>query len=55
MGPVISPKIAESLERAFDHYTEQDGEPIRNLSVRDEGGAFVTPGIIDVTKASWHR
>lgn len=51
MGPVISPKIAESLERAFDQFIDQGGEPIRNLSVRDEGGAFVTPGIIDVTRA----
>ena len=51
MGPVISPKVAEGLERAFDQLVERDGEVIRNLSVRDEGGAFVTPGIVDVTRA----
>lgn len=51
MGPVISPKVAEGLERAFDQLVERDGEAIRNLSVRDEGGAFVTPGIVDVTRA----
>lgn len=51
MGPVISPAIAEGLERAFDQFIERGGEPIRNLSVRDEGGAFVSPGIIDVTRA----
>lgn len=51
MGPVITPKIAEGLERAFDKLVEVDGEAIRNLSVRDEGGAFVTPGIVDVTRA----
>jgi succinylglutamic semialdehyde dehydrogenase len=52
MGPVISPKIAEGLERAFDQLVEQEGEAIRNLSVREEGSAFVTPGIVDVTRAS---
>lgn len=50
MGPVISPKIAEGLERAFDQFIERGGEPIRNLSLRDEGSAFVTPGIVDVTR-----
>lgn len=50
MGPVISPKIAEGLERAFDQLTERGGEAIRNLSVREESGAFVSPGIIDVTR-----
>lgn len=51
MGPVISPKIAEGLERAFDQLVEREGEAIRNLSVRDDGGAFVTPGIVDVTRS----
>ena len=51
MGPVISPQIAEGLERAFDQFVEQGGEPIRNLSLREEGSSFVTPGIIDVTRA----
>jgi len=50
MGPVITPKIAEGLERAFDQLLDQDGEAIRNLSVREEGSAFVTPGIVDVTR-----
>ena len=49
MGPVISPKIAEGLERAYDQLVERDGVPIKNLSVIDEGGAFVSPGIVDVT------
>jgi len=52
LGPVISPKAAESLERAFDQRLETGGEAIRNLSVCDEGGAFVTPGIIDMSRAS---
>ena len=51
MGPVISPQIAEGLERAFDQFVEKGGAPIRNLSLRDEGSAYVTPGIIDVTSA----
>ncbi len=51
MGPVISPKVAEGLERAFDKLTEDDGEAIRNLSVREEGSAFVSPGIVDVTRS----
>jgi len=51
MGPVIAPKAAEGLERAFDQFIERGGEAIRNLSLRDEGGAFVTPGIVDVTNA----
>lgn len=52
MGPVISPQVADSLERAFDRLTDDDGEAIRNLSVRDDGGAFVTPGIVDVTQSN---
>ncbi|WDI30919.1 succinylglutamate-semialdehyde dehydrogenase [Hyphococcus flavus] len=51
MGPVITPKVAEGLERAFDQLLDQDGEAIRNLSVRDEGTAFVSPGIVDVTRS----
>jgi succinylglutamic semialdehyde dehydrogenase len=52
MGPVISAKAAEGLERAFDMLVDRDGEPIRALSVKDEGSAFVTPGILDVTRVS---
>ena len=52
LGPVISPKVAEGLERAFDQRLEMGGEAIRNLSIREEGGAFVTPGIIDITRAN---
>ena len=51
MGPVISPKAAEALERAFDYREGQGGEVIRTLSVQDEGSAFVSPGIIDLTRA----
>jgi len=51
MGPVISPRAAEGLERAFDFRAEQGGEVIRALSVQDEGSAFVSPGIIDLTRA----
>lgn len=51
MGPVISADAAARLERAFDQRVERGGTPIRTLSVRDDGGAFVTPGIIDVTDA----
>lgn len=51
MGPVISPKAAEALERAFDIRVEQGGEAIRTLSVQDEGSAFVSPGVVDVTDA----
>ena len=49
MGPVISSKIAEGLERAFDQLVDRDGVPVKNLSVIDDGRAFVSPGIIDVT------
>lgn len=49
MGPVISPKIAEGLERAFDQLVDRDGVPIKNLSVMEEGKSFVSPGIVDVT------
>ncbi len=52
MGPVISAKAAEGLERAFDMRVDQGGEAIRTLSVQDEGSAFVSPGIVDVTGAS---
>ncbi len=52
MGPVISSKAAEGLERAFDFRAEQGGEIIRALSVQDEGSAFVSPGIIDLTRAT---
>ncbi len=49
MGPVITPKAAEELEGAFDQLVESGGEVIRLLGVRDDGGAFVTPGIVDMT------
>ncbi|MFZ5618047.1 MAG: succinylglutamate-semialdehyde dehydrogenase [Pseudomonadota bacterium] len=52
MGPVISARAAEGLERAFDYRESQGGEVIRALSVQDEGSAFVSPGIIDLTRAS---
>lgn len=52
MGPVISPDAAQGLERAFDFRADQGGEVIRALSVQDEGSAFVSPGIIDLTRAS---
>jgi succinylglutamic semialdehyde dehydrogenase len=52
MGPVISPRAAEQLERAFDFRVDQGGEVIRTLSVQDEGSAFVSPGIVDLTRAS---
>ncbi len=52
LGPVIGPKSAASLERAYDRLVEQDANSIRTLSVTAEGGAFVTPGIIDVTGVS---
>ena len=51
MGPVISARVAEALERAFDRLVDGEGEAIRNLSLREDGGAFVTPGIVDVTRA----
>ncbi len=52
MGPVITPKAAEALERAFDIRVDQGGEAIRTLSIQDEGSAFVSPGIVDLTQAS---
>ncbi len=51
MGPVISAKAAEGLERAFDMLIEQGGEAIRTISVQDENSAFVSPGIVDLTRA----
>lgn len=52
MGPVISPRAAEQLERAFDFRVDQGGEVVRALSIQDEGSAFVSPGIVDLTRAS---
>lgn len=52
MGPVISARAAEGLERAFDVRQDAGGEVLRHLSVQDEGTAFVSPGIIDMTNAS---
>lgn len=51
MGPVISADVAARLERDFDRMLDEDGEAIRNLSVGDEDSAFVSPGIIDVTRS----
>lgn len=51
MGPVISAKAAEGLERAFDVRVDEGGEAIRTLSIQDEGSAFISPGIVDVTMA----
>jgi succinylglutamic semialdehyde dehydrogenase len=52
MGPVISAKAAEGLERAFDFRAEQGGEIIRTLSIQNEGSAFLSPGIIDLSRAT---
>ena len=52
MGPVISSHVAASLERAYDQLVDLDAVPLRALSVRDEDSAFVTPGIVDVTKVA---
>jgi succinylglutamic semialdehyde dehydrogenase len=49
MGPVITARAAGALERTFDRRVETGGEPIRTLSIQDEGSAFVSPGIVDVT------
>ena len=49
LGPVISAKAAEALERAFDQRVEMGGAVVRTLSVQTEGGAFVSPGVVDVT------
>ncbi|NWG72538.1 MAG: succinylglutamate-semialdehyde dehydrogenase [Parvularculaceae bacterium] len=49
MGPLITAKAAEGLERAFDRLVDQGGEAILALSVQDEGSAFVSPGVVDVT------
>jgi succinylglutamic semialdehyde dehydrogenase len=51
MGPVITAASAEHLERAFDRLVEQGGEAVLTLSQQDEGSAFVSPGIVDVTMA----
>ena len=50
MGPVISARVAGQLEEAFDRLTEIEGEVVRNLSVQEEGSAFVSPGIIDMSR-----
>jgi len=52
MGPVISAKAASALERAFDNRVELGGEAVRTLSQQDDGSAFVSPGIVDVTNAA---
>lgn len=51
MGPVITAAAAGHLERAFDRLVEQGGEALLTLSQQDEGSAFVSPGIVDVTMA----
>lgn len=51
MGPVITAEAAAGLERAFDRLVEQGGEAVLTLSQQDEGSAFVSPGIVDVTGA----
>jgi succinylglutamic semialdehyde dehydrogenase len=52
MGPVISVKVADALERAFDFRADQGGIVLRALSVQEEGSAFVSPGIIELTHAA---
>ncbi|MEM1396504.1 MAG: succinylglutamate-semialdehyde dehydrogenase, partial [Pseudomonadota bacterium] len=49
MGPVITSGAANALELAFDRTLEMGGKAIRSLSVQEEGSAFVSPGIVDVT------
>ncbi|MEM6413149.1 MAG: succinylglutamate-semialdehyde dehydrogenase [Pseudomonadota bacterium] len=55
MGPVINAQVAARLERAFDARVEMGGAPLRNLSVQEEGSAFVSIGIIDMTDVDLRR
>ncbi|MEM9169216.1 MAG: succinylglutamate-semialdehyde dehydrogenase [Pseudomonadota bacterium] len=48
-GPVITPGAAQGLAAAFAAREAAGGAVLRRLRVRDEGGAFVTPGVIDMT------
>ncbi|MEL7489655.1 MAG: succinylglutamate-semialdehyde dehydrogenase [Pseudomonadota bacterium] len=50
-GPVISSEAAAGLVGAFEQRTALGGEVIRRLTVAEEGSAFVSPGIIDMTNA----
>lgn len=51
MGPLISAHAAKGLVEAFKVRETQGGKVLKELSLRDEGGAFVSPGIIDLTNA----
>ena len=51
-GPVISADAATKLVSAFDQYIALGGKPIKNIALAQEGSAFVSPAIIDMTDAS---
>ena len=50
-GPVISPHAATGLVRAFDQRIEMGGKVVTPLRLAEEGSAFVSPGILDMTAA----
>lgn len=50
-GPVISAHAAAMLAGAFEARSALGGNVIRPLTVSEEGSAFVSPGIVDMTDA----
>lgn len=51
-GPVISAAAAAGLVTAFERRVEMGGKTVMPLRLAEEGSAFVSPGIIDMTDAS---
>lgn len=52
MGPVVSAGAATMLKNAFANHKDAGGVPIVEMVAMDQGDAFVTPGIIDMTDAA---
>jgi succinylglutamic semialdehyde dehydrogenase len=52
MGPVIDNETADALQESFMSLMMRGGSPIKNLERPVDGRPFLSPAIIDMTKAS---
>lgn len=50
MGPVISKKAAQNILSAHDNLIKLGGRPLVEMKLLSPGSAFLSPGLMDVTK-----
>lgn len=52
MGPVISPAVAKRLLQWQEEWLARGAKPLAPARLSKEGGAFLTPGLIDATQVT---